>query len=159
FDVAFISNTAQTGNGGGLFQSGAADGRIVNSIFGRDLAGGAGAEMFLGTLGTTTVLNTTLANANGSPNPGAAIFVNAGTVGVTNTLFANYAGGLIITGGVTLNGDYNLFFHAPTHAITRSHSITGTHPLLLNPAVGDFRLGTGSPAAGAGVNAGVTTDL
>lgn len=155
--ATFISNTAVTGSGGGAFQGGAGSGRIVNTLFTRNTSGAPGADLSLGTTGTTDVLHTTLANA--STHPGAAIVVVTGTVNVTNTLFAHYAAGLAVNPGASANSDYNLFYDAPTNALTGTHSLTDTNPLFVNPAADNYRLGTYSPALGAGVDAGIATDL
>ena len=72
------------------------------------------------------ILHTTIASP--TVGAGAAIYVNAGTVNITNTIVASYTIGISSTGG-TVTSDYNLFFNAPTSRnVTGSHSLTGTNP-------------------------------
>src|SRR6185312_8981859 len=115
--------------------------------------GGAGNDLLLDNTGGTTLLHATLANS--STQTGAALVIDLGSLAVTNTIFANSQAGLAVTGTAAATSDYNLFFNAPTNAITGSHSLTGADPLFVNPAAFDYHLGAGSPAAGAGLEAGV----
>jgi len=77
-----------------------------------------------------------------------------------DALFANYAASVVVTTGVpvTIVAGFNLFYNAPTD-ITNVVSLTGTDPLFVDPAAGNFRLGAGSPASGAGLSLGLLTDL
>ena len=91
---------------------------------------------------------------------GAAVNLELGTLGVTNTIVTSYTAGLLETSG-TLYEDYNLFFNvssAAPGATSGSHHPTG-NPLFANPTAYDYHLGGGSPAIDAGAYAGVTTDF
>jgi hypothetical protein len=90
---------------------------------------------------------------------GAAIYVSAGVVNITNTIVASYTVG-IENGGGTVAADYNFLYNAPTTIDVGSHSITGIDPLFVDAAAGDYHLQPGlSYAADTGVDVGVTTDL
>jgi uncharacterized repeat protein (TIGR01451 family) len=68
---------------------------------------------------------------------------------------------VVITTGVpvTTVSLFNFFYNAPTEIITGPTSLTGTNPLFVDPAADNYRLGAGSPAAGAGYSLGIPTDL
>ncbi len=155
----FEDNSADRYGGGLMLGSGA--GRVVNALFDRNTAGGAGAAMYLldpaGAGGSVQVMHTTIA----SPTVGAgqAIVVGNGAVGITNTLIANYAAGIATAGSGAATSDYNLFYNAPASVVTGSHSIVGADPLFVDAAGGDYHLALGSPAIDAGADAGVTLDL
>ncbi len=155
--VTFSDNTAGAGNGGAVFTAGSANSQVVNALFTGNNAGQSGEDLLLGGTGTTTLRHLTLANS--SLNSGAAIYVDVGSVQVTNTIFANYAAGLVISTSATASADYNLYFNAPTNAITGSHSLTATDPLFVAPLSFNFHLSKPSPAFRAGLNLGVATDL
>jgi uncharacterized repeat protein (TIGR01451 family) len=151
----FISNTASS-NGGGVYQSSSGTGRLVNALFARNTAGGNGSAIYLGSSSTVALLHITIASP--TVGAGAAVYVNAGTVGITNTIVASYTTGIQVAGG-TVSSDYNLFYNAPTSVITGTYSLTGTDPLFVNPMGDNYRLLSGSPAIDRGMNVGVTTDL
>jgi hypothetical protein len=129
---------------------------LVNVLFVGNTAGGNGSAIDLGSPDQVELVHTTIA----SPTVGAgtAIYVRQGTANITNTLVASYTTSIQQAGG-TVNSDYNLFYDAPTTVTIGSHSLTGINPLFVNPASDNYRLTVGSPAAGAGINVGVATDL
>lgn len=151
----FIANTASYG--GGIYQNGSRDASIVNALFARNTATSQGAALHLGSSGVVTVAQTTIASP--TVGGGAAIYVNSGTVQITNTVVASYTLG-ISRGGGTVTSDYNFFSRAPTTVITGSHSISGTQYLLFaDAAADDYGIALGSPAPAHGLNLGVETDL
>jgi predicted outer membrane repeat protein len=158
-NMQFINNTAVISGGGLMLESG--NGQLANTLFARNTAGSAGAAMYLfdptGAGGNARLIHATIANP--TVGTGSAIYVGQGTVGLTNTIIANYAAGLEVAGGAAATSDYNLFFNAPGSIVAGSHSITGADPLFFNPADNDYHLMAGSPAIDAGTDAGVTTDL
>jgi uncharacterized repeat protein (TIGR01451 family) len=96
-----------------------------------------------------------------SPTVGAgpAISITRGAATIVNSIVASYTTGIAASPGATVNSDYNLFFAAPTSIAIGGNSITGVDPRFIDPAAGDYRLATGSPAINAAQDVGVTTDL
>ena len=147
-----FSGNAATGSGGALYLVRGAE-RIVNTLLdGNSAPQGAG---IYDAYGGTTILFTTVASP--TVGTGSAIYLAAGTVAITDTVVASYTTG-IAAGSGTLQGDYNLFYNAPTTLVTGTHSLTGD-PRFRDPAAGNYRLVAASPAVGAGVNVSVTVDL
>ena len=155
----FINNTAT--DGGGLYLNVSSNPvRVVNVLFARNSARTHGSALYLGSTGVVRILHTTIASP--TLGSGVAIYVGAGTVGITNTIVASYTAGIQQMGG-TVYEDYNLFFFGdtPDKADTASggaHDVSGD-PLFVNPAGDNYHLTTGSPAIDMGANVGVTTDL
>ena len=163
-----IRNSA--GRGGGLYFNGYNFGvvglRLTNVLLAANSAITDGAALYLYSTasqgGVATIVHTTIA----SPTVGSAqaIFVGkpasyAVGVNLTNTIVASYTTGISLTPGVVITADYNLFYKAPTTMITGSHSISGSDPLFVNAALGNYHLAAGSPAIDAGANTGVGVDL
>jgi predicted outer membrane repeat protein len=97
--TAFYSNTAGDRGGGvwhGCNGCGGA-GRLVNVLFAGNAAGNNGGATYFWTVDTVELLHTTVA----SPTVGAgnAIYVNAGTVNITNTIVSRYTTGIQVGGG------------------------------------------------------------
>jgi uncharacterized repeat protein (TIGR01451 family) len=156
FGAQFTGNRAASG--GGLSHISPQPAHIVNTLFGDNAATDGGA-LYLENYGTTAneLQFSTIAFATRGPG-GPAIYVKGGALNITNTIVASYTTGIYNDGGA-VNSDYNLFYHAPTSEITGSHSITGVNPLFVNARTGNYRLRVDSPAAGKGLDTGVTTDL
>src|SRR5262249_33710330 len=88
------------------------------------------------------------------------IYVNAGTVNITNTAVTSQTAGIQRAAG-TVNLVNTLFFANTNNTFGTINSKTGSvtgNPLFTNPTSFDFHLGTNSPAINAGVSAGITTD-
>ncbi|MCC7361813.1 MAG: hypothetical protein IT317_20185 [Anaerolineales bacterium] len=158
-NTQFLSNTSQ-GKGGGLGLLANGDLRLVNSLLADNVAVDqpGQAVWYAVTGGESVVLHSTFAAA--SSISGTAVYLELGTLGVTNTIVASYTSGLV-EGSGTLYEDYNLFFNVgspASGATSGSHHPTGD-PLFANPAAYDYHLGGGSPAIDAGANAGVTDDF
>jgi predicted outer membrane repeat protein len=101
----FLGNFAQT-DGGGLYFTGSS-GQIINTLFARNAVAGSGVGIYVLTSGTLELIHATLTNPTLAT--GSAIFVNSGTVNITNTIIASHTTGIQQTSG-TANEDYKLFF-------------------------------------------------
>jgi predicted outer membrane repeat protein len=156
-DTQILGNTA--GEGGGVYQAGG-DGRVVNSLFARnDTSGATGDALTLASSGSIQILQTTIASptlANGS-----ALYINAGTLTLANTIVASHTLGILQTGG-SVSADYNLYFgdtiNTQGGGISNSHAVLG-NPSFFDPAQDDYHLGAGSAAVNAGKNDGVNLDF
>ncbi len=153
----FISNFATSG--GGIYQYGGG-GRIVNSLFTRNLASNTtGMDLYLAPSSADQVLFCTIAEP--TLGTGDAVRITAGSVTVQDTIISNHAIGLYRQGGSVVE-DYNLFYGntSPTFgAITSgTHHVT-SDPLFVDPSAGNYHLRLGSPAIDAGLDAGVAIDI
>jgi hypothetical protein len=156
-DTQILGNTA--GEGGGVYQAGG-DGRVVNSLFARNVTSGAtGDALSLGSSGNIQILQTTIASptlANGS-----ALYINAGTLTLANTIVSSHTLGVLQTGG-SVSADYNLYFgntlNTQGGGINNSHAVLG-NPSFFDPVQDDYHLGAGSAAVNAGKNDGVNLDF
>jgi hypothetical protein len=138
----------------------AGDGRIVNSLFARNVAlDSAGMAMHLLPTGTLQILFTTVAAPQ--LTTGDAVRVDSGNVTLKDTIITHHAIGLNRLGGNVFE-DYNLFFG---NSIGKFGTITGgTHdvsgdPLFVDPNVDNYHLKSGSAAIDAGTDTGVYTDI
>lgn len=153
--MRFLNNQA-TGDGGGLAIIGGPT-QVINTVFAGNGAANNGAAVQVNApSAAVAIVQTTIASATLATGKG--IYVANGTVNIVDTIVASQTVGIQRTGG-TVTADYNLYFDAPTSVITGTHSITGSDPRFMDPAGGDFRVQDGSPALGAGVDAGATTDI
>jgi predicted outer membrane repeat protein len=159
---AFIGNAAGE-DGGGLHCEWGSGGRLVNVVFARNTSTGNGAALYLSSSGNVDVIHATVADRNA--NAGQAIYVNGGSVAITNTIIANHTVGIENASGTVVE-DYSLFF-ANTNDTQgtvaggghSTYSISGADPHFLDPAADDYHLGLGSAAVDEGVDAGITTDI
>lgn len=156
----FLDNAAET-TGGGLYH-GSGTGRVVNALFAGNLArNGSGSGLYLVSSGSVSILHTTIASP--TIGSGSAIFIDnaSGMVGITNTLVASYPIGIGRNAGAVYE-DHNLFSGVATPYVgsitSGGNSITGAAGFI-NPATANYRLGLGSSAINAGVNAGIATDF
>jgi uncharacterized repeat protein (TIGR01451 family) len=159
--TSFISNTAGLG-GGGAYLTGGDTGtrRFVNGLLVGNRAGSHGDGLFLNfSAGSALILQTTFAEPGLAA--GAGVYVLAGKLGITNTIFAGQTVGIEQTGGAVFQ-DYNLFFSNGANTTGTvsggAHSLTG-NPRFVSPAGNDYHLDSGSLAIDAGTNAGVLTDF
>jgi hypothetical protein len=153
----FISNTSGA-PGGSLWVVNRLD--AVNTLFAGNQAGWGAAVLQLDG-SQYTLRHVTIAHP--SLGDGPAIQLASGTANITDTIIASYTIGISQTGGL-LNTDYDLFFTATPTQTAGGTLNWGLHnlkvnPRFVNPAAGDYHLSVGSPAADAGTNVGVTTDL
>jgi hypothetical protein len=154
----FISNSAGLSGGGASFDGWGA--RIVDAVFAHNTAAsGASIELEQIVGEPSEFLHVTIADS--SPNPGAAIAVFSGTLGITNSIIASHAIGISNTGG-TVYQDYNLF---SGNVLTQAGAVAGgihslnSNPAFVSPATGDYHILFGSAAMDRGVDAGVTSDI
>ena len=152
-----INNVAH--EGGGLYLA-TGSGRIVNSLFARNVAlDNAGLAMYLLPTGTLQILYTTVAAP--ALVSGDAVRVDSGNVTLKDTIITHHAIGLNRLGG-NVTEDYNLFFG---NSIDKFGSISGgTHdvsgdPKFVNAAGDNYHLGAGSAAIDAGIDVGIYTDI
>jgi hypothetical protein len=95
---------------------------------------------------------------------GSAIFANAGSLNVVNSIVYNYTIGISVT-ATTLVQDYNLLtnqinVYSKNSMVTNgSHSIYLKDPLFVRPGTGDYHLLPQSPAVNSGTDAGVAVDI
>ncbi len=104
----------------------------------------------------TLLHNTLVDNATSVEAIYTATVVMTNNIVAFNTLDAVYA-----SLGATITGDTNLFWQ---NGQTFGSAITGTNaisanPNFVSPALGDFRLGTGSAAIDAAIASPLTTDI
>jgi predicted outer membrane repeat protein len=154
----FIGNVAQAGGGLALERDGGK--RVTNTLFARNVANGRGAGVYVSlTSGRVDLLHTTIASP--TLGSGAGIGIDAGSVGVTNTIVASYAIGIENVGGAA-DVDYDLLF-ADTLPLSGTigggaHNVNGD-PAFVAPAGDDYHLTIGSAAIDHGASVGVPFDL
>jgi CSLREA domain-containing protein len=155
----FLGNNGA--QGGGVYHS-AGTGRMVNALFARNAAiSTLGAALFLASTGGVQILHTTIASP--TVGSGSAIYIAAGTVGITNTIVVSYATGISRTTG-TVYENYNLFFGNTVSrtgnfaAGSGANDVTG-NPALVNPSANDYHLTATSYAVDRGSNASIATDF
>jgi uncharacterized repeat protein (TIGR01451 family) len=154
-----ISNTAHLGGALYIKPNAEAPVTLINVLFGNNRAWEQGTALYVRDSSETRILHTTIAASVQMTT--TAVYVEAGTVGITNTLVASHAVGIQNANG-SIFQDYNLFFANGTNlsgaVAGGSHSLTGD-PAFVAPSVGDYHLGMGSAAIDAGMDMGVTHDL
>lgn len=155
-NTTFTSNTAYYG--GGVSVSGANAKQLVNVLFARNYAIGNGAAVYAYYAGQLSLVHATVVSDTVSTR--SAMYVEGGTVYVTNTFVASYTVGIeqFFSGTVTEN--YNLFSNVATPysgtVTSGGNSITGTAAFYDHSA---YTLTAFSAAVDAGTNAGVSTDF
>ena len=108
----FVGNSAD--QGGGVYHS-SSTARVVNALFARNVARGAfGAALYLHSNGSVQILYATIASPTVAS--GEAIHIDAGTVGITDTIVASYTTGITAAAGTTYE-NYNLFFGNGTNKV------------------------------------------
>lgn len=146
-------------HGGGLYLSGSST--VENSFLGRNLAGINGESIYYsGISETLTAIHNTIASPVAVS--GSAIYVNLGTVFITNTIFTNHSSGIAQTGSSVVSEDYNLFHSlglTTTGTINSGGNSFVADPLFINLAGGNIGLQEGSPAIDAATDLGLTEDL
>jgi uncharacterized repeat protein (TIGR01451 family) len=152
----FIGNAA-AGSGGGVHFNGPT-GRLVNSLFAANAAG-SGSALYVNSTGSVSLLHSTLAAP--SPVVTPAVHLIAGSLLVTNTLFANHDTAIHMAGGSAAE-DFNLFSGVvtPTSGGVSSggHSLTGAAGFA-DPAGGGYHLTPASDAIDAGTDLGIGVDF
>lgn len=156
----FSGNVAKAAGGGAVF--GGVDAKfILNSRFTRNSAE-KGAAIFVNpiTAHPLDIVYTTIA----SPTvvDGHAIYVQTGTVNITNTIIVSHTYGIYQVGG-TVKENHNLFFSNPSGAlfggiISGGQSFIG-NPHFVNPGADDYHLGTDSVALEIATDVGINDDF
>ena len=160
-----LNQTLLLGNqavaGGGLALQGTAGGSLQNVLMARNQAlGGSGNAIHMDTSGALSLQYATLANP--SLVAGSAIYLNAGSLSVENSILARSAVGLSRIAG-TADLTNPLFFGNTSNTqgsgITVNSPVSGD-PVFFDPVSDDYHLSAGSQAfnAGAAVSAGSDID-
>ena len=161
-DTLFLNNYAFV-DGGGMYFAYVREVSITNTLLSRNLAGGEGEGIYVGTSYEppyqVNIVHTTIVSP--TSREGAAIYVISNTVNITNTLIASYTTGIEHIDG-TVNEDFNLFFDVSvplTGGVTSGgHSLIGD-PAFLNPWIDDYHILSDSLALDAGFDLGITNDF
>jgi predicted outer membrane repeat protein len=154
----FISNAAPSG--GAIYNDGAGNATISNSLFARNQAGDA--ALVLAQNATYRLLHDTFADT--TLNPHAAIELLTGTLYLSDTIVVSHSLVFSQAAGI-IDEDYNLFFgNLLVHGGSGGWLVFGGHdvhgePQFAGAAADNYHLRLTSPAIDAGVNAGVTTDI
>ncbi len=147
--TTFVSNTADVGGGVFIFNSVSMD--IVNTLF---VSNEPEALLVYEDSGNPLI---TLRHVT-MVGEGVGVYVQTGTVNITDTIFSSGLG-ILNTGGI-VNEDYNLFsgVDEPYSGLITSggHSLTGTAAFADNV---HYRLTAFSDALNAGMDVSVTTDF
>jgi len=134
---------------------------MVNAVLARNVAD-TGAALYLidpSGSGMADVIHVTIASP--TANSGSAIYVGAGTAGITNTIISGYTTDIAANSGATATVDYSLTGSAPvwTGAVSDGgHNVTGDLGFA-DPGADDYHLAEDSAAIDHGVDAGISTDL
>ena len=152
-DTQWLGNQAAI-PGGALVHLGG-DGRIVNSLFARNVGGAATFEHS----GTVEMLHNTIIGPETPTAP--ALTVNAsGSLTIQNSIMGAYPTGLNVLSG-TVTEDFNLFYETTAVSgttIQGSHSYAGD-PAFVDAANDDYHLSANSEALNTGTAVGLTTDF
>jgi hypothetical protein len=154
----FKDNHARNGGGGLHLRGSGLNAYLSNNIFGRNSADSFGAGVYVNS-GTVDMLHLTIADVTSNAQEG--VYVDGGTVRITNTIIVSHNIGLNRTGGTVAEG-YNLYFgnsFSQTGTIIHTGPNQASNPDLVNPAADDYHLGPNSAALDQGVNAGITIDF
>jgi autotransporter-associated beta strand protein len=157
----FFDNTAATG--GALFFAGITTTpiEVINSRFGRNHATtNQGDVIYLSSEYPAQVdlLHNTLVNS--VPTGGSALYLNMGSLNLTNTIVASHTIAIQNSGG-TVAEDYNLFYANDTNLSgavgSGGHSLVGD-PAFVDPANDDYDLSATSQALDRGTDGGIDAD-
>jgi len=141
-----------TNMGISLYDSG--DGpTLVNNVVARS---GSRAFSAYGEPMTATLIHNTFVGAGS----GTGVYADKSALYLTNTLVASVTSGIVnfTPASATVTADHTLFWAVTNPGISGTNPLSGD-PRFVNPAGGDYHLGSGSAAIDAGVDAGVTTDI
>jgi len=178
------------GDGGGVFVEDGASPTIVNNVIERNAAGSGGGLHFDG--GTARLINTVVANNEAADEGGGlylasgkgvllhntfysntaetgdgdGISVGGGTLGLTNTIVANHAGGcgVYLDSGTAILSHNDVWGNDENYCgVEKGPGDISYDPLLVDPDGGDYhlqaRLQARSPCIDAGVETGVMEDF
>ncbi|HEY74696.1 MAG TPA: DUF1565 domain-containing protein [Thermoflexia bacterium] len=160
------SNTAQ--GGGGVYVNQSSDVTMTNNLVVENrLTSPSGWGTALSLYGSSVrLLHGTIAHNTGGLGGGIAVENNS-TLWVTNTILVSHTVGITVAAGSTATLEATLWGSGAwaniadtggDGTIVRTRDIRGD-PDFVDPDGGDYHIGDFSAAAGAGVDAGVTTDI
>jgi uncharacterized repeat protein (TIGR01451 family) len=152
-----IANTGDSG-GGAYLETG--NGYIVNALFARNTAVTTlGAAVHSVTTGTVRLVHDTLANPALVNN--RAVYVVSSTLGITDSIVANFVQG--IEGfGASVYEDYNLFYGNTSNifgGVTSGGYSSAGDPAFANAAGDDYHLTSNSLAIDEAYDIGVSSDF
>lgn len=146
-----------SGSGGGAYFETADPYRLVNVLFAGNLASANGQAVYVFDTALLELIHTTIVSPTLVTGP--AVYVNAGTVALTNTFVASHTVGLENAGG-SVSENFNLFGNVTVPysgtIISGGNSITGTAAFANYT---DYTLTQAGAAIDKGTNAGVNRDF
>jgi len=156
----FVGNNSQA-RGGAIFfdyRSIGSQSRLVNTLFANNHSVSSGMALYITTTGIVEIIHTTIASSTvGVTRQG--IYMNGGTLFITNSIIANQFRGLHQNNGVIYQ-NYNLFAGNVTPITgtvnSGSNSITGTAAFYDTT---NYTLTASSMAVDKGINLNITTDF
>jgi len=159
-DLSMSGNVIRTNTadfGGGLYLS-TASSLLTNNIIADNQASVRGSG--LSSQHFSRLVHTTIAGNHGGD--GSGIYMQGGTLALTNTIFVSHTVGIYMWGG-TASFEATLWGNGTDWA-GYGTVVTGTINLwgesdFVDPDGGNYRIGPGSAALDVGVDAGVTTDI
>jgi parallel beta-helix repeat protein len=146
--VTLSGNTIQSNSGDGVYMSSG----TINAQ--NDIIAGNGEGVSLSG-GNLTARHWTLAD-----NDRYAVFNNSGSAVLTNTVVYHHI--MAAFYGPNILADHTLFYRNGASVCQNGATCTNDmigDPEFVNPAAGDYHIGSGSAAIDVGVDAGVTTDI
>jgi hypothetical protein len=159
-DLSMSGNVIRTNTadfGGGLYLS-TASSLLTNNIIADNQASVRGSG--LSSQYFSRLVHTTIAGNHGGD--GSGIYMQGGTLALTNTIFVSHTVGIYMWGG-TVSFEATLWGNGTDWA-GYGTVVTGTINLwgesdFVDPDGGNYRIGPDSAALDVGVDAGVTTDI
>lgn len=134
--------------------------QLVNVLFDGNQAVQNGSAIYIYNAEPLTILHSTIVSPTMVTKP--AIYINAGTAIISNTIIASHTIGIDVQVGGYANEDYNLFSSVATNINGDSgpdiHSISGPASFV-DPAAHNYHLSAGSAAIDQGIDAGISVDF
>jgi uncharacterized repeat protein (TIGR01451 family) len=157
-NTTFTANTASLNGDAILIQDSGANNTLFNALIANQGAGGKNASVYVNSSSVDMWQITFAQNETGQ----ALATVGSGTATLTNSIVAGFAEGVHAANdsqGVLV--DHVLWFNTPLQVSgpVKVGSEYSGDPLFIDPAVGDYHLGAGSPALNRGIKIGPATDL
>ena len=184
-----VATNIANSSGGGLYLMDESDALLVNNLVADNRVNGLGSGLYIEG-SSPRLLHTTIAR-NGSAGPvlspstllginsaeglttgsggdGSGIYVDSGTVALTNTILVSHTVGITVTTGNTARMEATLWgsgawangtdWGGAGTVTTGTINIRGD-PAFVDPGVGDYHIGSISAARDAGMDAGVNRDI
>ncbi len=157
-----VANVASEA-GGGVSSDGEVT--LFNNVIADNRAGTLGSGLYLAGRRPCHILHTTIARNTGGDGSGIHV---GGSVTLTNTILMSHTVGITVPANSTAALD-GMLWGSGVWANGRDWAGAGTittgtvniwdEPGFVDPAVGDYHIGAGSPAADAGLASDISTDL